>query len=127
MVSRGADTIVFDLNEHPRPNLNEVAADVVVIGGTLEYVHDLPALVEWLAHSVAARCVCSYATSQTDPKSLRRLWESILRSSNGWMNSATEDELVTLFANVGYRCTHVESWGVQRLFVFELQNNRSAS
>jgi hypothetical protein len=125
IVSRGADTIVFDLNKQPRPNLGEFAADVVVIGGTLEYVHDLPSVVEWLARSVAARCICTYVTSQTKPGSLRRAWESILRSSNGWMNAATEDELVGFFACAGYICDHAESWGVQRIFVFDQHNRRS--
>lgn len=127
IVSRGPDTIVFDLNQQPRPELGEIAADVVVISGTLEYVHDLPSVVEWLARSVAAKCICSYATCQTKPKSFRRTWESILRSSNGWMNAATEDEFVECFASAGYRCLHAESWGVQRIFVFEQYDRRSDS
>ncbi len=126
IVDRGPDTIVFDLNNEPRPDLREVAADVVVIGGTLEYVHDLPSVVDWLGRSVAPRCICTYVTAHTGRWSLGRVWESFLRASNGWMNAATEEELLEVFARAGYRCVHLESWGVQRIFVFDQRNDRSS-
>ena len=125
IVSRGSDTIVFDLNDQPRPNLIEVAADVAVIGGTLEYVHDLPSVAKWLAGSVAPRCICTYAPARARRRSLGRVWESFLRTSNGWMNTVTEDELLNVFANAGYHCVHRESWGVQRVFVFDQRRGRS--
>jgi hypothetical protein len=125
ITSRGEDTIVFDLNQHPLPDLGELAADVVIVGGTLEYVLDLPSVVAWLAGSVAEKCICSYATCRTKPRSFRRFWEVILRSSNGWMNEATEEEFVKIFANAGYSHAHAESWGVQRIFVFDKQDRRT--
>src|ERR1700743_3487879 len=48
IVDRGPRTIVCDLNQRPLPDLGAGVYDVAVILGVLEYVSDLPSMLDWL-------------------------------------------------------------------------------
>src|SRR6185312_8871325 len=58
LVDRGPGTIVCDLNERPLPDLGTDTYDTAVILGVLEYLTDVPSLIDWLAQHVPL-CVIS--------------------------------------------------------------------
>ena len=125
LVDRGPGTIVCDLNERPLPEISADTYDVVVAVGVLEYIRDLPSVVEWWA-TFAPRCVISYACPDTNDQMTRTKLGSIDRVSRGWLNSYLEEEIRTLFRDRGYTSEHEENWsnvdGYQhRLFVFAKQ------
>jgi hypothetical protein len=126
LVDRGAGTVVLDLNDPDKPDLRHLDADVAVFGGTLEYVRDLRALVDWLASHVCDRCVCSYAAARSRRGTLARARESILRARDGWVNSYSERELLELFGNSGFRGEKQAEWRGQSLFVFERERTAEA-
>ncbi len=120
IVDRGPGTVIIDLNERPLPELGADGAggfDVAVFMGVLEYVRDLPTMITWLAGQVPV-CVASYACVSAGGPSRRALRNTIGRLNHGWMNSYSEQELTSLFADCGYRCEHTEGWEDQRMFVF---------
>ena len=63
LVERGPDTFVCDLNRRPLPDLGALRPDVAVFAGVLEYIRDVPSLVEWLSEHVTY-CVASYALTE---------------------------------------------------------------
>jgi len=115
LVDRGPGTIVCDLNERPLPDLGE-NFDVAVIMGVLEYVRDLPSVLDWLAKHFEV-CVMSYACTKAKGR-LRGKIEGIRRLQHGWMNNLDEAELRRLFTDHGYRVDHEADWADQRMFVF---------
>jgi hypothetical protein len=117
LVDRGPGTIVCDLNERPLPDLGADAYDVAVIMGVLEYVRDVPSMIDWLARHFGV-CVLSYACAKANGHRLRRRFESIGRLNKGWMNTYNEDELRRLFYERDFGLLHNDDWADQRLFVF---------
>ena len=114
IVDRGAGTMVVDLNSRPLPSIDAGDYDVAVFMGVLEYLRDLPSVVDWLAERIQT-CVISYACAPAaDSHSLRG---SVTRLHHGWMNSYSEDELRSVFSDRGYTVSHDENWEDQRLFV----------
>ena len=103
LVSRGPDTIVFDLNRRPLPELAQYHADIAVFAGVLEYVRDVPSVIEWLSRHAPA-CLVSYQLAHSRPGTASRLRESARRAVIGWVNTYDRDELVAIFASFGYRC-----------------------
>jgi hypothetical protein len=117
LVDRGPGTIVCDLNSRPLPDLHEIAADVGVFGGVLEYVRDLPSFLQWLAGQVSF-CVASYAYVTPTTTWLQGILERWDRANYGYLNSYTEEGFVALFEHAGFRCTVKDTWENQRLFLF---------
>jgi hypothetical protein len=117
LVDRGPGTIVCDLNERPLPDLGADVYDVAVIMGVLEYVRDVPSMLEWLAKHVQV-CVLSYACAKTNGQSLRSRLETIGRLNQGWMNNYCEADLLALFGERGFALLSEERWKDQRLFAF---------
>ena len=117
LVDRGPGTIVCDLNERPLPDLGADVYDVAVIMGVLEYVRDVPSMLDWLAKHVPV-CVLSYSCVKANGHPLRRKFESISRLNHGWMNSYGEDDLRALFRDRGFALLQDAVWINQRLFVF---------
>ena len=115
IVDRGPGTFVCDFNKRPLPDLP--AYDVAVIMGVLEYIHDLPEVVDWLAKHFP-RIVVSYACSVAKPDSLRARYEAFTRARSGWMNNDTREQFSSLFLSRGYQCLHEENWKKQTMFVF---------
>jgi hypothetical protein len=84
-IKRYPDTFLCDLNTRPLPRLDQVAPDVAVFSGVLEYVHDVQGVVTWLAPLVRT-CIFSYSCLKSE-RGLRRWVDSFLRARNGWVNS----------------------------------------
>ncbi|GAY18920.1 class I SAM-dependent methyltransferase [Mycobacterium sp. shizuoka-1] len=122
LVDRGQGTIVCDLNERPLPDLGHDTYDVAVFMGVLEYLRDVPAVLDWLS-PVVSRYVISYGCPDTNDASRRTKLGAVDRISRGWLNSYTEEEIRSLFRERGFASAHEENWanvdGYQhRLFVF---------
>jgi len=110
LVDRGNGTIVCDLNAGRLPPFPY--HDVVVFGGVLEYVHDLPRLIRHLA-GCCREIVASYAvTDLADQASV------ITRRQHGWVNDFNSRELEALFRDHGFRRTQLLVWKGQHLFRF---------
>lgn len=115
IVERGPGTFVCDFNKRPLPDLPPY--DAAVIMGVLEYVHDLPPVVDWLGTHFP-RIVVSYACSTTKPGTLRARYENFTRTASGWMNNYAREEFSSMFLTRGYKCLHEENWKKQTMFVF---------
>ena len=119
LVARTPETIVCDLNGRALPDLRWGHFDVAVLSGVLEYIHDVPSFVDWLAAQVRI-CIASYCCHYPHKSATGDLIRRNLRLQGGWVNSLTEQDLVRLFTNVGFRCTTKENWiEAQTIFVFE--------
>jgi hypothetical protein len=116
LVDRGPGTVVLDLNERPLPDFGQDAYDVAVLMGVLEYVRDVPSMLDWLAKHFDV-CVLSYACCKAKGR-IRGKIEAVRRLNHGWMNNLDEEELLRLFTELGYRVDHEAEWADQRLFVF---------
>ena len=117
IIDRGPGTIVFDLNQRPLPDLGPDAYDVAVFSGVLEYVRDVPAVLDWLTKYVTV-CVLTYAPAKARGHSPRGLLETIGRLRHGWMNNYREEELRSLFYERDFELVQGKDWEDQRLFVF---------
>ena len=117
VIDRGSGTIVCDLNQRPLPDLGPNVYDVAVFSGVLEYVRDVPDMLDWLTKHVTV-CVLTYAPAKAKGSSPRRLLEAIGRLRHGWMNSYREEELRSLFRERGFELVQEQDWEQQRLFVF---------
>ena len=123
IVDRGPGTVVCDLNDRPLPELGHY--DVAVIMGGLEYINDVPAVLDWLAKDVP-RYVVSYACADAKPTSIHARFQSASRLKSGWVNSYSSAEFRSLFIDRGFPCLHEENWkkkGMkQTLFVFSRES-----
>ena len=117
LVDRGPGTIVCDLNKRPLPDLGQDVYDVAVAIGVLEYLDDVPAVLDWLTKYVKL-CVLACAPARTNGYSPRAIAETIVRARHGWMNSYREDEILALFRERGFELVRDEDWKTQRLYVF---------
>lgn len=119
LVARTPETIVCDLNSRPLPDLRSGHFDVAVLSGVLEYIHDVPSFIGWLT-AQARICITSYCCHYPHKHATGDFIRRSLRLRGGWVNSLTEDDLVRLFTNVGFRCTAEETWiEGQTVFMFE--------
>ncbi len=117
IVDRGPGTIVFDLNQRPLPDLGSDAYDVAVLSGVLEYVRDVPSVLDWLTKYVSV-CVLTYAPAKATGYSPRALVDRVSRLRHGWMNNYREEQLRSIFRERGFELVQSEDWEQQRLFVF---------
>ncbi|BBX96078.1 class I SAM-dependent methyltransferase [Mycobacterium lacus] len=117
IVDRGPGTLVCNLNERPLPDLGAGVYDVAVMLGVLEYLRDVPSVLDWLAKQIPV-CVVSYVCLESQRYSLRGMRETRGRLRGGWMNNYREHELRSLFQERGYEQLSVESCIGNRLFVF---------
>jgi hypothetical protein len=121
IVTRGSDTIVFDLNQRPLPDLSYLNLQVATLAGVVEYINDLPFFVHWLGRQTRG-CIVSYECAQNAAGSLGRFLENIRRTGSGWVNSYTESELLEIFESGGFEMTDRISWvtieGEESIFQF---------
>jgi hypothetical protein len=117
VVDRGPGTLVCDLNERPLPDLGADVYDVAVIIGVLEYVRDVPAVLDWLSQYVTL-FVVTYACARANGNSPRALVEKVGRLRHGWVNSYREEEFRGLFRERGFELVHDGNWENQRIFAF---------
>lgn len=118
LVDRGKGTIVCDLNKRPLAKLSEVAPDVGVFGGVLEYLRDVPTLTQWLATEGVKMCVVSFDPVPSALGIVGRYQESSRRRYFGYMNNLTEEGLIRSFESAGFNCVHRETWTSQIILVF---------
>lgn len=102
-------TLVCDLNERPLPNLGTDTYDVAVIMGVLEYLRDVPSVLDWLSAFVP-RVVISYGCPDSNDQFRRTKLGAVDRISRGWLNSYLEEDIRTLFRDRGYVSLHEENW-----------------
>jgi hypothetical protein len=105
-----------DLNQRPLPDLGANTYDVAVLMGVLEYVADMPSVLDWLAKQVPV-CIVSYACAPP-ARSLRGMRGTVGRLHKGWMNNYREEKFRSLFRERGFLSLHEEAWENQRMFVF---------
>jgi Methyltransferase domain len=117
VVDRGPGTIVCDLNQRPLPDLGSDVYDVAVLSGVLEYVRDVPSMLDWLTKYIAV-CVLTYAPAKANGYSPRALLDGVSRLRHGWMNNYREEELRSLFRERSFELVQDDDWEEQRLFVF---------
>jgi hypothetical protein len=117
LVDRGPGTIVCNLNDRPLPDLGVDNFDVAVFIGVLEYVQDVPAVLDWMSEYVSV-FVLACAPAKNNGFSPRATIETLSRLRAGWINSYSEDELTGLFNERGYDLVQDEDWKGQRLYVF---------
>jgi hypothetical protein len=117
LVDRGPGTVICDLNKRPLPDLRYLIMHMAVFVGVLEYVNDLPTLIEWLASQVTV-CIVSYECVRSKRFSLSRIAEVCHRAYHGYVSYYTEKQLLALFDGHGFACEKIETWRDQRLFVF---------
>jgi len=110
VIERRPGMLVVDLNRRPFPPIGGSAPLVAVFGGVLEYLSDLPAVLQW-AGSNFDLCIASYECAGTQPGLTEWLRTRIRRSHEGWVNHYTQVQLGTLFADAGYRLLHTAVWG----------------
>jgi len=122
LVSRGPDTIVCDLNQRPLPDLRDLKLDIAIFGGVLEYITNLDTLLLWLSQQVDS-CIVSYECAESQPKTIKRVRETLKRLSFGWVNTFSESELEDLFIETGFVLNKKITWhtdeGDERIFVFQ--------
>nr|WP_246541050.1 class I SAM-dependent methyltransferase [Mycobacterium spongiae] len=117
IVDRGPGTIICDLNGRPLPDLGADVYDVAVLIGVLEYLRDLPSVLDWLTGSVKV-CVVTYAPAKTGGYSPGAIRETIDRLRHGWMNNYRIEDIQSLFRERGFDLAHDEDWEQQRVLVF---------
>lgn len=118
LVDRGPDTVVFDLNQRPLPDLRSLRCDVAVFGGVLEYVRDVPGLAHWLGDSGMRLCVASFDPVPAKFGILGRIREWARRWYYGYMNGLTEAQLLRCFEAAGFVCVCRATWTQQVIFRF---------
>lgn len=105
IVDRGPRTIVCDLNAETLPEFP--SHDVAVFSGVLEYVYDVPRLLDALSN-VVSTVIASYAVAEgarAHPE---------VRAENNWVNAYTRADLLHLFEAAGFSCVRfVGKWGTQ--------------
>jgi hypothetical protein len=119
LAGRGSDTIVFDLNERPLPDLSYLALDVATLAGVVEYINDVPAFAEWLARQTST-CIVSYECARNGAGTWGRILENMQRTGAGWVNTYTENELLDVFKSRGFEVANRTSWvtlqGEEKIF-----------
>lgn len=118
LVDRGPGTLVCDLNQRPLPDLSEIAPEVSVFAGVLEYIRDISGLVQWLARSGVSICVVSFDPVPAGIGLVARYREASRRSYYGYMNRLTEAELAGIFTSAGFQCSDRKRWTTQVILQF---------
>ena len=108
LADRGDGTIIFDLNASELPSLRK--HDVAVFSGVLEYVQDVPRVVELMARTVKM-VVASYAPCESVPG-------VVDRRGQGWVNDYTVSQLEEIFIKQGFRIDAKGVWRDQKTWRF---------
>lgn len=121
LVQRGRRTLVCDLNRRPLPRLAAIRPEVAVFGGVMEYVADVPSVIQWICRSVST-CIASYECVPDTAGTQAPIGVRIQRARMGWMSDHTEPQLHAFFREVGFACTGKTIWqtagGDEPIFVF---------
>lgn len=104
VVSRGPDTIVLDLNQQSLPAID---VDGWVLGGVLEYLFDVPAVMNAVSGTVAV----SYNTTEFNDN-------IVSRRAYAWVNDYDADSLEEIFKASGFEI--IERMEFQKQFIWKL-------
>jgi hypothetical protein len=110
IVPRGEDTIVIDLNAPVLPPLPK--ADAAFFSGTLEYVIDLPRLIETVC-AMYPYVACSYVTAPMTQTDCER------RRSFGWVTDFRLSEIIALFEAHHFIVLKLDRWHRQSLLLLQ--------
>ena len=80
----------------------------------LEYIHDVPRMIEFLSNVSASTILASYAPLRQDTLK-NRSW----RLAQGWVNAFSEEQFTDLFEQRGWTCLEVKPWKNQLIYRFE--------
>ncbi len=106
IVARSPQTLVCDLNKS-FPKL-EKKYDVIVFSGVLEYIADLPQLMEQVRAN-CGECIASYAcTDQLDCIATR------IRS--GWINHISENAFLAIIKKADFTVVEKKTWRHQIIY-----------
>ena len=109
---RGPGTLICDLNNRPLPPIP--FHDVVVFSGVLEYVHNVPEMIDHISSSCRL-IIASYVTA-----SQKQLSEQLRRRGAGWVNDYTGEEFVEVFGHAGFRMIREAHFsGSQNIYCFQ--------
>ncbi|MFD1163098.1 methyltransferase domain-containing protein [Hwangdonia seohaensis] len=108
IVDRGEGTLVCDLNRE-MPDFKP--QDVIFFSGVLEYIYDVPKLIENLS-SKTNRFIISYGTFDVFNSEKHR-------KINGWVNTFTNDEILSIFKKNNFELIETETWRKQTIYVFD--------
>ncbi|AUC75821.1 hypothetical protein CW732_09065 [Olleya sp. Bg11-27] len=109
IVDRGEGTIVCDLNRKPYPEFNR--QDVIFFSGVLEYVFDIPDLVQFLS-TKTNKFIISYCTFDSFSSQENR-------KINGWVNQYTNLEIINIFKENTFELIETKTWRKQNIYVFK--------
>ena len=109
LYDRGNGTIICDLNAETLPEFK--SHDVAFLSGVIEYINDVPRLIEMLSETAEA-VVCSYNARELSP--------TLDYHALGWMNHFGSNELEAMFRDEGFTCNIIR-WlhGHEYLYRFE--------
>ena len=113
IVDRGDNTIVCDLNKNNLPQFKTY--DVAVFSGVLEYIYDVPRLINYLSNNIDT-FILSYAPVEYGGGQYKR-------TKCGWVNHYTSQEIISLFSSLGLKCITSQKWHKQMLYKFEKYND----
>jgi len=108
IVDRGEGTLVCDLNQET-PDVKP--QDVIFFSGVLEYIYDVPNLIENLSGKTS-RFIISYGTFDEFSSEKHR-------KINGWVNAYTNKEILDIFINNNFKLTETATWRKQSIYVFD--------
>ena|SRR5690349_8642374 len=115
IADRGPGTFICDLNRRPLPTLD--CFDTAVLIGVLEYVQNVPSVLDWLARHVS-HCAVSYVCARSAPHTFAALRDALGRLRMGWMNSYREQDLLAMFEARGFRRVKDATWMNNRVYLF---------
>lgn len=104
LIPFAVDTLVLDLNREVPTD----EADVIVALELLEYIHNVPALLEALGET-GGRLICSYRCHDGGPVEARR--------SQGWFNDYDAEGFEAVLSGAGWELEASEAGADTRLFV----------
>ncbi|MGA2507460.1 MAG: methyltransferase domain-containing protein [Chitinispirillaceae bacterium] len=120
LIDRGSGTIICDLNKRPLPDFQYLNVDVAVFSGVIEYINDLPSVIQWLSNFTIS-CAASYECVKSPPHTVSRFVETFKRRYSGFVNTYNEEELISLFNKYGFVCLKKITWDTQKVFLFKHQ------
>jgi hypothetical protein len=110
------------LNVRPLPDLLPIAPEVAVFGGVLEYLGDVPVVLNWLVRSGVHTCITSFDPVPARLGNIARPREWYRRRNNGYLCNLTEAALLRTFEAAGFVCTQKRDWTTQSVFQFRMKN-----
>ena len=111
IVDRGNSTIICDLNKIPLPFFDHY--DYCVFSGVLEYVNNVPKLINHLSTSMNT-FIISYAVVKEG--------NILNRGIHGCVNNYSDDDIILIFEENNYSLTNKSKWLLQEIYIFKKQN-----